>query len=935
MANQLKALKNFAYPFRIIGAQSQALEPDDLYAYLGQWANVGDGFFILGNNGQFHGGIHFDQTTGGTLEQASGVRCIADGEVIAYRIDSDYPETKFAEGNGAYSTGFVLVRHRLQLPPAPKQANTPAPTTPAQTAAAPGNANANAAPANTTAPTTPEEPSLVFYSLYMHLRNWQSYAANPKGLVRPGFWESPENKRLVGDKTPNKRPDWGNPTEEQKKQIGINVRKTYNPPTSLPIGWLPRGTQITIGEIQKAPNGKPWGKIVALQGGEMVKNPGASPEAEAPLGWVYMDELSPLAPIPKKFDAVYVLPTPKPIAAKEIVGHLGEYLRLEDVESNKKERPLLHLEVFAGQELPAFIEKSRARDKQLDKSQKTLLKVEKGAILYLESGNPPNLKITPQHAFIEKAEGATKDSPWIRVEYGEVKEAKRGDLPKYVAPYYEGQGKPKSVYVKKLEGDKRAIFYPIAAWVKRTDLEKCSTAPESGTRIPKQAINAWSTCPLQLGSLCKLPDPARFTQVWEVKNLKHILTDEQGARWWLVDGVNIEKGGTMKGCARETGHPKVSLVSPWDWSGFEVLPYEELSVRDLFEWVLRNRTPESWEMLNKFYELIDTNKDRRLDRDELKRAWRQKHTAQPLSRFILERDSEWAVPISEWNTLDDLMSKFGATKDWVMEKQRIAKLLWWEHVKGKHEFPTSHRVYQLHPLAVIGNFGRLRTSVITVKLIEKVTEKTGAWFEGKGSTRSWFVNDYNQYCAHNKGLDKENFVNMLNDALERWGITELYHQAHFLSQIFHESAYFDTTLEYDNGNGYNPGVHPNAIGNGNTEQGDGPRYRGRGLIQLTWKNNYKAYGRYIGQDFVNNNNYWTIASNMYYAIDASCWFWRKNGGYKKKYKCNGDINVLIDHERDNVTQVTVAVNGGDNGLEGRKALYEKIKKELGLEPGVE
>ncbi|MBU9856418.1 hypothetical protein J1778_14155 [Rahnella sp. H11b] len=73
-----------------------------------------------------------------------------------------------------------------------------------------------------------------------------------------------------------------------------------------------------------------------------------------------------------------------------------------------------------------------------------------------------------------------------------------------------------------------------------------------------------------------------------------------------------------------------------------------------------------------------------------------------------------------------------------------------------------------------------------------------------------------------------------------------------------------------------------------------------------------------------------MAKNKEYAIRASCWFWRKNGGIHKKYNAQGDINILIANEKNNVTLITKSVNGGDNGLEERKMYFEKIKNHWGL-----
>ena len=102
--------------------------------------------------------MSYDQI-GNRLDQEKGVRCIADGEIIAYRLDTKYPLTHYSSGNGKFSSSFVLVRHRLQIPAKLMQPATPE-----------------------TAPAAP--PSLVFYSLYMHLRNWKSYQDTPT-LPRP------------------------------------------------------------------------------------------------------------------------------------------------------------------------------------------------------------------------------------------------------------------------------------------------------------------------------------------------------------------------------------------------------------------------------------------------------------------------------------------------------------------------------------------------------------------------------------------------------------------------------------------------------------------------------------------------------------------------------------------------------------------------------
>ncbi len=202
----------------------------------GALARVDDGFFPVGASGLWHGGVHFDAGSGTVLDQTQGVRCIKDGEVVAYRIDDRYPEITFpqVQRKALYAKGFVLVRHTLKLPAdakakfeaadkaakeeqdkkaAPKDAAA-APAAPAGTAAAAGPAKAAApAPATKTskdakdskdpkaaaADARPEPGTeLTFYSLYMHLMDFTGYQEDRK-RARPGFWTE-GNEFVVGEK---------------------------------------------------------------------------------------------------------------------------------------------------------------------------------------------------------------------------------------------------------------------------------------------------------------------------------------------------------------------------------------------------------------------------------------------------------------------------------------------------------------------------------------------------------------------------------------------------------------------------------------------------------------------------------------------------------------------------------------------------------------
>ena len=110
------ALQHWAYPF-------PGNERHDPFLYYRALAKARGGHYLIGNNGLWHGGVHFDAGTATLLDQSS-VRCIADGEVIAYRIDDQYPVSQYGDQQAPYSTGFVLVRHRLEMPVPQDQACT-------------------------------------------------------------------------------------------------------------------------------------------------------------------------------------------------------------------------------------------------------------------------------------------------------------------------------------------------------------------------------------------------------------------------------------------------------------------------------------------------------------------------------------------------------------------------------------------------------------------------------------------------------------------------------------------------------------------------------------------------------------------------------------------------------------------------------------------
>ncbi len=147
----------------------------------------------------------------------------------------------------------------------------------------------------------------------------------------------------------------------------------------------------------------------------------------------------------------------------------------------------------------------------------------------------------------------------------------------------------------------------------------------------------------------------------------------------------------------------------------------------------------------------------------------------------------------------------------------------------------------------------------------------------------------------------------LHRGMDANGIDTPLRKAHFLAQLGHESCDLRYCEEIADGAAYE-----GRTDLGNTHPGDGPKFKGRGLIQITGRFNYSAYGRHKERDFLTPANYELVAKDPALAVDVSCWFWTKHG-----------LNALAD--ADDVRAVTKVINGGYNGLADRQSRLLRAK----------
>lgn len=186
------------------------------------------------------------------------------------------------------------------------------------------------------------------------------------------------------------------------------------------------------------------------------------------------------------------------------------------------------------------------------------------------------------------------------------------------------------------------------------------------------------------------------------------------------------------------------------------------------------------------------------------------------------------------------------------------------------------------------------------------------------------------YCKEYK-----EWVNLLDNVLESKGINTKERICMFIAQCGHETLgwskfyeilnYSDKALRvvwgkyFDNDNiakeyDRKPEkianrIYANRMGNSDEKSGDGWKYRGRGAIQLTGKNNYIAFSKDTGIDVVTNPD--IILNDKNLILETAIWYWNKN-----------NLNIFADNK--DILGCTKKINGGKNGLSERQHLFEVL-----------
>lgn len=376
------ATSRFGYPFK----DKDDREIVDPYAFIEALIPVQGGHYLLGSYGFFHGGIHLDRACSSKLSIDDGIRCLADGEVVAYRIDSDYHDgTPGAVGDGAtlrpYSTGFVLVRHRLQAPSPPVPAAPPPMDTPGA-----------------------------------DIRDWGTRLyADPQGrqplawlrhgtplIVQVGAYTPGQSTLVrVTDTLDSKLPreGWISRTHlALDPAVGTGMRNAFGLKDTVAT-TVYRGDSIDPDKSaahaeNKAQRQRPepeTAPVLALY--SLYMHVASERDYERNAKWKrpsWWPERGGTRK-PEATDRVVALAKPLPIRQGDLIGYLGEDVPAHayPIAGQPVTKRLLHLEVFSGDDVPAYLVKSRRWAKEyLPDSERTLLLLMPGDTLQRDVGGP-------------------------------------------------------------------------------------------------------------------------------------------------------------------------------------------------------------------------------------------------------------------------------------------------------------------------------------------------------------------------------------------------------------------------------------------------------------------------------------------------------------------------------------------------------------------
>ncbi|WP_233176930.1 M23 family metallopeptidase [Ralstonia sp. ASV6] len=320
---------------------------------------------------------------------------------------------------------------------------------------------------------------------------------------------------------------------------------------------------------------------------------------------------------------------------------------------------------------------------------------------------------------------------------------------------------------------------------------------------------------------------------------------------------------------------------------------------------------------------------------------------QKLRHLVVKHPSEWDAGDldARYAKLRQPGEPLETEESWQAFEAHVQKLAFWDKT-GELE----RSVWHLHPLQFVYHFRKCGW----LSLREQVQLLPRSSMSDAGGQISWAESKKRFTEGNNNTAGKfpSGIWLALNRMSRKYGIDSSLRKAHFLGQIFKETGalrstsengddnYFrkmyenytpeDAAYDFDHKHSWlqtlgflknrdratyiaqRPGeVHNKAVGGENVQLGDGPRFRGRGLIHLTWRKGYRQYQEYRHRDFTTDPNPGLLQSDSEIAADSAGYFWVKT-----------QINRKADHGSSNQdVQSCFGSVGGAGGLPARQQFF--------------